>query len=111
MLADLTKAELLEMANNLDLKVSDKMKKQELIELIENAPISGGADGVISLDNSTIKDEVIKEEEIIPKKFNPAKQVQIKSDKSGKLIRNRRVYKVLNNGLGMYADTGEIFKI
>lgn len=65
---------------------------------------------VITLDNSTISNEVIKEEEIVPPKFNPA-PTKNNIKKKGILVHNGRVYKELSNGRGIYADNGQTFNI
>lgn len=64
---------------------------------------------VMSQDNKPISDEVQKEEIHVDKRF--VKIVQPKRDKDEILVRNGRVYKRLDNQFGMYADTGEVFKI
>ena len=68
---------------------------------------------IISLDNRPISPIIAEEEsEEVPRNFVPAKPNKKNSKKTPKhLIHNGRVYKPLNNGRGMYADTGETFDL
>lgn len=65
---------------------------------------------IISLDNSPISPLIQEEKEIIPEKFVniTPKKVEHKNKIN---IKNKRVYKDLGNGYGMYSDDGSIFKI
>lgn len=65
---------------------------------------------IISLDNSPISPLIQEEKEIIPEKFVniTPKKVEHKNKIN---IKNKRVYKDLENGYGMYSDDGSIFKI
>lgn len=65
---------------------------------------------IISLDNKPINKEVTKEPVIIPNKFVKITSKPIISDSRIKM-RNGRVYKELGNGMGMFSDTGEVFRI
>lgn len=65
---------------------------------------------IISLDNSPISPLIQEEKEIIPEKFVNIKPKKVEHTKSIN-IRNKRVYKDLGNGYGMYSDDGSIFKI
>lgn len=68
---------------------------------------------IISLDNQPVSPIIAEEEsEEVPRNFVPAKPNKKNGKKTPKhLIHNGRVYKVLNNGRGMYADTGETFDL
>lgn len=68
---------------------------------------------IISLDNQPVSPIIAEEEsEEVPTNFVPARKTAKNSKKVAKhLIHNGRVYKVLNNGRGMYADTGETFSL
>lgn len=65
---------------------------------------------IISLDNSPISPLIQEEKEIIPERFVniTPKKVEHKNKIN---IKNKRVYKDLGNGYGMYSDDGSIFKI
>lgn len=66
---------------------------------------------VMSLDNKPISNEVINEPINIPDKFVNVKPQKPVSTNNTINVRNGRVYKDLGNGIGMYSDTGETFKI
>lgn len=65
---------------------------------------------VLDLDNKPINEDVIKESEEVPVGFVPPIPVVEKTKETLK-VRNGRVYKELKNGIGIFADTGETFKI
>lgn len=67
---------------------------------------------IITLDNKPVSPIIKEEQEEVPTNFVPARKTAKTSKKVAKhLIHNGRVYKVLNNGRGMYADTGETFSL
>ena len=65
---------------------------------------------IMSLDNKPINKDLIKEPVNIPDKFVKIVSKPIISDSRIKM-RNGRVYKELGNGIGMFSDTGEVFRI
>ena len=65
---------------------------------------------VITLDNQPVSPIVVEnDEEEIPNNFVDVKPVI--NTKAKHNIYNGRVYKVLNNGRGMFADNGETFDL
>lgn len=67
---------------------------------------------IITLDNKPVSPIIKEEQEEVPTNFVPARKTAKNSKKVAKhLIHNGRVYKVLNNGRCMYADTGETFSL
>lgn len=83
-------------------------KKDEEEEEKDNENID-----IISLDNRPISPIIAEEEsEEVPRNFVPAKPNKRNGKRTPKhLIHNGRIYKPLNNGRGMYADTGETFDL
>ncbi len=65
---------------------------------------------IMSLDNKPVNKEVTKESINIPNKFVKITSKPIISDSRIKM-RNGRVYKELGNGMAMWSDTGEVFRI
>lgn len=66
---------------------------------------------VMSLDNAPVDPIVVEnDDEVIPNNFVPTPKVA-KTNSKKLLVHNGRVYKVLNNGRGMYADNGETFNL
>lgn len=65
---------------------------------------------IMSLDNKPVSKEVTKESITIPNKFVNITSKPIISDSRIKM-RNGRVYKELGNGMAMWSDTGEVFRI
>lgn len=66
---------------------------------------------VMSLDNAPVDPIIVEnDDEIIPNKFVPTPKVAKQNNKK-LMVHNGRVYKVLNNGRGMYADNGETFNL
>ena len=65
---------------------------------------------IISLDNKPVNKDVIEEKEIIPEKFVKKEPIKI-VEKNTIKVHNKRVYKDIGNGYGMYADNGQVFKI
>lgn len=92
----------------LDDDVVEEEKDEEEEEEKDNENID-----IISLDNQPISPIIVKEEsEEVPRNFVPAKPNKRNGKRTPKhLIHNGRVYKPLNNGRGMYADTGETFDL
>ena len=86
-----------------------ELENIETVESNEFGPIEKENIEIMSLDNKPINEEVIKEPVNIPDKFVkiPKKVEHTKTIN----IRNRRVYKELGNGYGIYSDDGSIFKI
>lgn len=64
---------------------------------------------IMSLDNKPVNKEVTKEPVYIPDKFVKVTKPIISDSKLK--MRNGRVYKELGNGMGMWSDTGEVFRI
>ena len=64
---------------------------------------------IMSLDNKPINKDLIKEPVNIPDKFVKIPK-RVEHTKTIN-VRNGRVYKELGNGIGMFSDTGEVFKI
>ena len=89
-------------------KVDEVLKEEVINEEKDNENID-----IISLDNRPISPIIAEEEsEEVPRNFVPVKPNKKNSKKTPKhSIHNGRVYKVLNNGRGMYADTGETFDL
>lgn len=106
------------MAKKTTKKEEKELKKVEVEETKDNdleAPVEETKEEkeqveVISLDNTPVDPIVIEnDDETIPNNFVPAKKVAKNNKKL--LVHNGRVYKVLNNGRGMYADNGETFSL
>ena len=83
--------------------------ESETIEDVVN-DIANEDNNIISLDNAPVSPLIQSEDEIIPKNFVkvPPKKPTIENKIK---LRNGRVYKVVGNGYGMYADNGETFRI
>ena len=79
-------------------------KKIDIVTPIEKENIE-----IMSLDNKPINKDVIKEPVNIPDKFVKMPK-RIEHTKTIN-VRNGRVYKELGNGMGMFSDTGEVFRI
>ena len=94
-------------------KVDEVLKEEVINEEVINEEKDNENIDIISLDNRPISPIIAEEEsEEVPRNFVPAKPNKKNSKKTPKhLIHNARVYKVLNNGRGMYADTGETFDL
>ena len=87
-----------------------KAKKEEKKKIDIVTPIEKENIEIMSLDNKPINKEVTKEPVSIPNKFVKITSKPIISDSRIKM-RNGRVYKELGNGIGMFSDTGEVFRI
>lgn len=89
-------------------------KKVEKLEIEEKDVKEEKADEqveVMSLDNAPVDPIIVEnDDEIIPNKFVPTPKVAKQNNKK-LMVHNGRVYKVLNNGRGMYADNGETFNL
>ena len=89
-------------------------KKIEKLEVEEKDVKEEKADEkveVMSLDNAPVDPIIVEnDDEIIPNKFVPTPKVAKQNNKK-LMVHNGRVYKVLNNGRGMYADNGETFNL
>lgn len=103
------------MAKKTTKKEKEEIKKVEVEKTNEEleAPIEETNEEqveVISLDNVPVDPIVVEnDDEIIPNNFIPTKKTT--KNKKGLLVHNGRIYKVLNNGRGMYADNGETFNL
>lgn len=64
----------------------------------------------VKLDEVPKKPIKLETEEVIPTGFVKEVPAPVTNDSKIK-IHNGRVYKELKNGIGMYADTGETFKL
>lgn len=114
--------ELKEIATEKGIEFAGNIKKSDLIDLI-NGEIEQEEENeqenneeqeidIITLDNKPVSPIIKEEQEEVPTNFVPARKTAKNSKKVAKhLIHNGRVYKVLNNGRGMYADTGETFSL
>lgn len=92
----------------------EETKEEEQTEVLDDDVVEEEKDiDIISLDNQPISPIIVKEEsEEVPRNFVPAKPNKRNGKRTPKhLIHNGRVYKPLNNGRGMYADTGETFDL
>ena len=86
-LEEIKKDELKEIAKEKGLTFAEKITKSELIELIK-----------------------ANDDEVVPKNFVPVQRTT--KPKQARLnVHNGRVYKVLSNGRGMWADNGETFSL
>lgn len=116
--------ELKEIATEKGIEFAGNIKKSDLIDLIngeieqeeeENEEEENNEEqeiDIITLDNKPVSPIIKEEQEEVPTNFVPARKTAKNSKKVAKhLIHNGRVYKVLNNGRGMYADTGETFSL
>lgn len=64
----------------------------------------------VSLDNQPVSPLISNDDEVIPKNFVPVQRTT--KPKQARLnVHNGRVYKVLSNGRGMWADNGETFSL
>ena len=79
-------------------------KKIDIVTPIEKENIE-----IMSLDNKPINKEVTEEPVNISDKFVKMPK-RIEHTKTIN-VRNGRVYKELGNGMGMFSDTGEVFRI
>lgn len=82
----------------------------ENTEPVENNKFEPIEKEIISLDNSPISPLIQEEKEIIPEKFVNITPKKVEHENKIN-IKNKRVYKDLGNGYGMYSDDGSIFKI
>ena len=80
-------------------------KKVDIVTPIEKENIE-----IMSLDNKPINKEVTEEPVNIPDKFVKIVSKPIVSDSRIKM-HDGRVYKELGNEMGMFSDTGEVFRI
>lgn len=64
----------------------------------------------VSLDNQPVSPIVSNDDEVVPKNFVSVQRAT--KPKQARLnVHNGRVYKVLSNGRGMWADNGETFSL
>lgn len=129
-LEEIKKDELKEIAKEKGLTFAEKITKSELIELIkanddevveeekedtdETEEKKENNDDenidIVSLDNQPVSPLISNEDEVVPKNFVPVQRTT--KPKQAKLnVHNGRVYKVLSNGRGMWADNGETFSL
>lgn len=87
-----------------------RKKKEEVKEIKKVTKAKAEDIEIMSLDNKPIAKDVTKEQTQVHDKFAsvPPKKIDTKNDIK---VRNGRVYKELSNGYGIYADTGEAFRI
>ena len=133
-LEEIKKDELKEIAKEKGLTFAEKITKSELIELIkanddevveeekennddetneetddEDKQDDENIDRV-SLDNQPVSPLISNDDEVVPKNFVPVQRTT--KPKQARLnVHNGRVYKVLSNGRGMWADNGETFSL
>ena len=125
-LEEIKKDELKEIAKEKGLTFAEKITKSELIELIkanddevveeekEETDDEDKQDDKdidrISLDNQPVSPLISNDDEVVPKNFVPVQRTT--KPKQARLnVHNGRVYKVLSNGRGMWADNGETFSL
>ena len=125
-LEEIKKDELKEIAKEKGLTFAEKITKSELIELIkanddevveeekENTDDEDKQDDEnidrVSLDNQPVSPLISNDDEVVPKNFVPVQRTT--KPKQARLnVHNGRVYKVLSNGRGMWADNGETFSL
>ena len=133
-LEEIKKDELKEIAKEKGLTFAEKITKSELIELIkanddevveeekennddetndetddEDKQDDENID-IVSLDNQPVSPLISNDDEVVPKNFVPVQRTT--KPKQARLnVHNGRVYKVLSNGRGMWADNGETFSL
>lgn len=96
---------------NEEIKDAKKIEKLEVEEKDVKEEKADEKVEVMSLDNAPVDPIVVEnDDEIIPNKFVPTPKVAKQNNKK-LMVHNGRVYKVLNNGRGMYADNGETFNL
>lgn len=136
-LEEIKKDELKEIAKEKGLTFAEKITKSELIELIkanddevveeekedtdeteekketsdEEKENNDDEDiDRVSLDNQPVSPLISNDDEVVPKNFVPVQRAT--KPKQARLnVHNGRVYKVLSNGRGMWADNGETFSL
>ena len=125
-LEEIKKDELKEIAKEKGLTFTEKITKSELIELIkanddevveEEKEETDDEDkqddeniDIVSLDNQPVSPLISNDDEVVPKNFVPVQRTT--KPKQARLnVHNGRVYKVLSNGRGMWADNGETFSL
>lgn len=133
-LEEIKKDELKEIAKEKGLTFAEKITKSELIELIkanddevveeekENNDDETNEEtddedkqddeniDIVSLDNQPVSPLISNDDEVVPKNFVPVQRTT--KPKQARLnVHNGRVYKVLSNGRGMWADNGETFSL
>lgn len=96
---------------NEEIKDAKKVEKLEIEEKDVKEEKADEQVEVMSLDNAPVDPIIVEnDDEIIPNKFVPTPKVAKQNNKK-LMVHNGRVYKVLNNGRGMYADNGETFNL
>lgn len=110
--------DLKSLATEKGLQFTNNIKKVDLIAMLkasdtELPPVNNDEDNtsipVVTLDNKPVSPIVVeKDDEVIPHGFV---QVPTKKDENKHGIYNGRIFKVLTNGRGMYADSGETFDL
>ena len=125
-LEEIKKDELKEIAKEKGLTFTEKITKSELIELIkanddevveEEKEETDDEDkqddeniDIVSLDNQPVSPLISNDDEVVPKNFVPVQRAT--KPKQARLnVHNGRVYKVLSNGRGMWADKGETYSL
>lgn len=120
----ITKSELIELikANDDEVVEEEKEDTDETEEKKENSDDETNEEtddedkqddeniGIVSLDNQPVSPLISNDDEVVPKNFVPVQRTT--KPKQARLnVHNGRVYKVLSNGRGMWADNGETFSL
>lgn len=101
--------ELRKMAKDKGLKFAKNASKEELIKLLETADSINA--NVISLDNKPVSPIVISnDQEEIHAGFIATAPLR-KKNVNVRGVYNGRVYKVINNGYGIWCDNGQSFDL
>lgn len=66
---------------------------------------------IISMNNKPVNKSVQNEPVKVSDKFVKEMKPTVIGKEKTLLVRNGRVYKEIGNGYGIYADSGEVFKI
>ena len=118
----ITKSELIELIKANDDEVVEEEKKETSDEEKENNDDETDEEtddedkqddkdiDRVFLDNQPVSPLISNDDEVVPKNFVPVQRTT--KPKQAKLnVHNGRVYKVLSNGRGMWADNGETFSL
>ena len=118
----ITKSELIELIKANDDEVVEEEKKETSDEEKENNDDETNEEtddedkqddeniDIVSLDNQPVSPLISNDDEVVPKNFVPVQRTT--KPKQARLnVHNGRVYKVLSNGRGMWADNGETFSL
>ena len=118
----ITKSELIELIKANDDEVVEEEKKETSDEEKENNDDETDEEtddedkqddkdiDRVFLDNQPVSPLISNDDEVVPKNFVPVQRTT--KPKQARLnVHNGRVYKVLSNGRGMWADNGETFSL